>query len=106
MYLAFECVVCGSVDHYASHIGELVLHWCSVALDLLEVRISPASHFGNVVLLGGRLSVPVLHTPEAHIPFLVQVHACFKAGDFIEHLLYAGSFASSWHGPCAKVPIV
>lgn len=71
----------------------------------LEVRISP-SHFGNLVLLAGHLSVPVLHTPDAHIPFLVQDHACFKAGDFIEHLLYAGSFARIWHRPCDKVPVV
>lgn len=105
MYLAFVYGVCGSVDHYASHTGELILHWCLVALDLFEVRISPASHFGNLVLPAGHFSIPVLHTPDAHIPFLVQDHACFKAGDFVEHLLCAGSFTRSWHSPRAKVPI-
>lgn len=98
-------MVCGSVDHYASHIGELILHWCWVALDLLEVRLSPASHFGNLVLLAGRLSVPVLCTPDAHVPFPVHPGLVSRQGTLSSTCYMLGPSLGAGTVPVPRCPL-
>lgn len=98
-------MVCGSVDHYASHIGELILHWCWVALDLLEVRIPPAFHFGNLVLLAGRLSVPILRTPDAHVPFLVHPGLASRQGTLLSTCCMLGPSLGAGTVPVPRCPL-
>lgn len=58
-----------------------------VALDYFELRISPASHFGNLA---------ALDMPDTHVPFLVQDCAGFKPVDRTARLLCARPFTRSW----------
>lgn len=46
----FVLVVCGPVDCYASHTGEILLHCGLSGSPSFEIRILPASHFGNLAL--------------------------------------------------------